>query len=103
MNRILLICISLLTFISLEGFAKERTVFVTVTTSEDGSVLPGVTVAAKGSMAIGTVTESDGKFNLSVPPNLTTLTLSYIGTTPQKANTYAGGCYWGGNLPIQPR
>src|SRR5450759_4659711 len=50
----------------------------TVTSSEDGLPLPGVTVFVKGT-TLGTLTASDGKYVLSVPTSATTLVFSYIG------------------------
>ena len=52
----------------------------TVTGSEDGMPLPGVSVIVKGaSTAIGTATNIEGKYDLSVPANATTLEFSFIG------------------------
>ena len=59
--------------------AQERTVTGKVTSAEDGSALPGVNVVIKGS-AIGTVTDVNGTYRLSVP-NEATLVFSFIGLT----------------------
>jgi hypothetical protein len=59
-------------------WAQERTVTGTVTSSEDGSSLPGVNVLLKGTTN-GSVTDSDGKFSLSVPSSGGILTFSFIG------------------------
>jgi TonB-linked SusC/RagA family outer membrane protein len=54
----------------------------TVTSSEDGLPLPGVTVFVKGT-TLGTLTAADGKYTLSVPTSATTLVFSYIGFKTQ--------------------
>jgi TonB-linked SusC/RagA family outer membrane protein len=59
--------------------AQERNVTGKVTSSEDGTPLPGVNVVIKGS-AIGTVTDVNGTYSLSVP-NEATLVFSFIGLT----------------------
>ena len=59
--------------------AQERSVTGKVTSSEDGTPLPGVNVVIKGS-AIGTVTDVNGTYNLTVP-NEATLVFSFIGLT----------------------
>jgi len=43
-----------------------------------GNVLPGVSVVVKGTTT-GTVTDSDGKFTMSVPANAKTLMFSFVG------------------------
>lgn len=58
------------------AWAQDRTVTGQVTAS-DGSVLPGVSVLLKGT-AIGTQTDGDGRYTLSVP-STGVLTFSFIG------------------------
>ncbi len=47
-------------------------------TDVDGEALPGVNVLVKGT-TIGTVTDTEGKYKLSVPEGATTLMFSFIG------------------------
>lgn len=49
-----------------------------VTSSEDGSALPGVSIVVKGT-TVGTVTDFGGNYVLAVPQDATTLVFSYIG------------------------
>jgi len=49
----------------------------------DGSAVPGVTVVVEGT-TIGTVTNLDGEFSLSVPADSKTLSFSYVGMLTQK-------------------
>ncbi len=58
----------------------------TVTSSEDGLPVPGVTVTVKGT-TLGIVTNSDGKYALTVPSNAQTLTVSFIGFKTQELPT----------------
>jgi TonB-linked SusC/RagA family outer membrane protein len=59
------------------SYAQDRTITGTVT-SDDGAALPGVSVIVKGTTQ-GTVTDTDGKYTLSVPANASTLIFSFIG------------------------
>ncbi len=49
-----------------------------VTSAEDGSALPGVSVVVKGT-TVGTVTDITGDYSVSVPSNATTLVFSFVG------------------------
>ena len=72
-----------LMIISLGAFAQNRQVTGSVTDQDGGSPLPGVNVVVKGT-AIGTATDADGKFSLSVPQNSTTLVFSFVGYAEQE-------------------
>ncbi|HPN22732.1 MAG TPA: TonB-dependent receptor plug domain-containing protein, partial [Tenuifilaceae bacterium] len=54
----------------------------TVTSSEDGMPLPGVSVVVKGT-TVGGATDANGKYELSVPANAQTLSISFIGYVSQ--------------------
>ncbi|MDO8952118.1 MAG: SusC/RagA family TonB-linked outer membrane protein, partial [Draconibacterium sp.] len=56
---------------------------VTGNVTAEGSPLPGVTVVVKGT-TVGTVTNPDGNYSLSVPANAKTLLFSFIGMKPQE-------------------
>ncbi|GCC52523.1 hypothetical protein SanaruYs_27600 [Chryseotalea sanaruensis] len=64
-------------------WAQERTVSGRVTSTEDGSSLPGVNVVIKGSTN-GTVTDADGGYKLSVPSGGGSLIFSFIGLQTQE-------------------
>lgn len=55
-----------------------------VTSSEDGQPIPGVTVIVKGLSGVGTSTNIDGKYSLSVPAAGKVLVFSYVGFKPQE-------------------
>ncbi len=54
----------------------------TVTSSKDGSSLPGVSVIVKGTTS-GTTTDANGKFSISAPAR-STLVFSFVGYTSQE-------------------
>ncbi|MCU0363307.1 MAG: carboxypeptidase-like regulatory domain-containing protein, partial [Bacteroidales bacterium] len=55
----------------------------TVTSSEDGLPVPGVSVLVKGT-TVGTVTLVDGKYSLSVPSGAQNLVFTFIGFKSQE-------------------
>src|SRR5882672_4925476 len=60
----------------------QSTVSGKVTSSEDDSALPGVTILEKGT-ANGTITDTDGNFTMNVNANAT-LVFSFVGYTAQE-------------------
>lgn len=73
----------------IEATAQERTVSGTVS-EKGGTTLPGVSVGIKNS-AVGTVTDDNGKFSLSVPASAATLTFSSTGYATQEVAIPASG------------
>ena len=59
-------------------YAQDRTVSGKITSAEDGSGLPGVTVVVKGTTT-GTITDTDGNYRLNVPQDGAVLVFSFIG------------------------
>lgn len=76
MKKFLLLCFSFVIVFS--SWAQDRVISGKVTAAEDGSALPGVNVVIKGTTN-GTVTDSDGKYSLSVPSGGGILVFSFIG------------------------
>ncbi|MDR7129476.1 TonB-linked SusC/RagA family outer membrane protein [Algoriphagus sp. 4150] len=76
MKKILLF--SFLMVITGLAWAQTRTIDGTVTSSADGSSLPGVSVLLKGTQN-GTITDIDGKYQLSVPSTGGVLVFSFVG------------------------
>ena len=66
--------------------AQERSVTGTVRSADDGSPIPGVNVIIKGTTT-GTVTDVDGKYQISVPEQGTILVFSYIGLASMEVET----------------
>jgi TonB-linked SusC/RagA family outer membrane protein len=81
MKKILLV--SFFTALVFGAWAQERTVSGKVTSSEDGSAIPGVNVLLKGTAA-GSVTDATGDYSLSVPESGGTLVFSFIGFVTQE-------------------
>ncbi len=63
--------------------AQERDVSGKVTSAEDGEGMPGVNVVLKGT-TVGTVTDIEGNYRLSVPSGAQTLVFSFIGFSTQE-------------------
>ncbi|PLK46210.1 TonB-dependent receptor [Emticicia sp. TH156] len=82
MRKSLLSSLLLVLFWSVQVFAQDKTVTGKVTSSDDGSPLPGVSVTLKGSTK-GTTTNADGVYSISAPGNAT-LTFSFIGFVTQQ-------------------
>jgi len=72
----------LLAFFVFVGFqalqAQNVQITGNVTSADDGSPLPGVSVVVKGT-TIGTVTNFNGDYELSVPQSATSLSFSFVG------------------------
>lgn len=83
MRKFLLLICLVLTVTWSNVYAQERLVTGKVTSVNDGSPLPGVNIVVKGTTN-GTVTDTDGKFSLSVPTAEGTLIFSFIGLVTQE-------------------
>ena len=57
----------------------------TISSSEDGMSLPGVSVVVKGT-TVGTVTDINGKYQIAVPADNQILVFSFVGMVTQEAN-----------------
>ena len=80
MKKLVLSWVLILAVIS-TVFAQTRQVTGKVTSSEDGSVLPGVSISAKGSTK-GTSTAADGTYSISVSDG-STLVFTFVGFNSQ--------------------
>jgi TonB-dependent starch-binding outer membrane protein SusC len=79
------------------GFANAQRVLTGTVTDTGRSPLPGVTVVVKGT-TIGTVTNFEGKFNLTVPDNSRALVFTFIGMKSQEV-AITGAEY---NIALEP-
>ncbi len=77
----LLLTLMFLVFVQTFSFAQEKNISGQVT-AETGELLPGVSIVVKGTTH-GTVTNIDGKFNISTDAN-SVLLFSFIGFTAQE-------------------
>ncbi len=67
------------------AFAQNRVVTGTVISNEDNLGVPGATVLVKGT-TIGTATDLDGKYSISVPAGSNVLVFSFVGLRSQEVN-----------------
>lgn len=75
----------LLLFSCLGAYAQNgMTVSGTVVDSH-GEAIIGASVALKGSKTVGTITDLDGNFKLTVPNDKATLVVSFIGRLRRKS------------------
>ena len=63
--------------------AQNRTVTGTVTSAEDNEPIPGANIVVVGHTNIGTTTNLEGKFQISVPSNAKQLQFSFVGMKTQ--------------------
>ncbi|WP_083470280.1 SusC/RagA family TonB-linked outer membrane protein [Rufibacter tibetensis] len=80
MLRLLLFALSLC--IAQAGFAQSKTITGRVTSSDDGSAMPGVSVVVKGTTN-GTSTDTDGRYSIQATPG-SVLIFTFIGSVAQE-------------------
>ncbi|WP_461146688.1 SusC/RagA family TonB-linked outer membrane protein [Spirosoma pulveris] len=84
MRKIIGLSLLLIGVLSMTAWAQDRRVIGKVTSAEDGSPLPGVSVVLKGTTK-GTSTDAGGIFDISVPSAKgTTLVFSFVGVASQE-------------------
>jgi len=88
MKKILLMSFFVSTLFT--AWAQERTVTGKVTSSSDGSGVPGVSIVLKGT-ASGTVSDANGSYSLSVPSAGGTLVFSFVGLVTQEVEVGTRG------------
>lgn len=87
MNRLKLL-IALFVFTGFSALiAQTVTIKGTVTSADDGLPIPSVSVTVKGT-TLGTLTDADGKYTITVPSGATILSFSFVGmkTTTEEIN-----------------
>ncbi|MBK6837816.1 MAG: TonB-dependent receptor plug domain-containing protein [Bacteroidetes bacterium] len=78
MRKTLTLFALLLALVSLKATAQDRTITGKVTSSEDNTTIPGVSVVVVGT-TIGTSTDMNGDYKLTIPPTAKTLRFSGLG------------------------
>jgi len=63
--------------------AQTKEISGKVTSADDGSTLPGVSVSVKGT-TLGTITDMEGAFRLKVPQDVKTLVFTFVGMATQE-------------------
>ncbi|MCG8698703.1 MAG: TonB-dependent receptor plug domain-containing protein, partial [Bacteroidales bacterium] len=82
MKRITSILVCLVVY-GMSIFGQSVQITGTVTSADDGSALPGVTVVVKGDPSTGTITTIDGKYEISAPSDAI-LVFNYVGMETQE-------------------
>src|SRR5688572_31118683 len=82
MKKSLFLFMLALLFIASKQAYAQRSVTGIVTAKSDGAPIAGVNIVVRGS-GTGSITDSQGKFSIHVPPEATTLTFSFIGFLTQ--------------------
>lgn len=77
-------------FFTTVAYAQQMKVNGLVTSAEDGEPIIGASVTVKDNTTIGTVTDLDGKFQLSVPNGTKKIVISYIGMKSQEVTPKSG-------------
>ena len=62
--------------------AQTKGITGTVTASEDGQPIPGVSVSVKGT-TLGTITNIDGIYEMEVPDDAKSLIFTFVGMKSQ--------------------
>ncbi len=83
MNKKLLTTFLVMVSFCMSIFAQDRKISGKVTSAEDGSSLPGVSVQIKGSSK-GVQTDANGFYSISVPSGNATLDFSFVGMVKQQ-------------------
>jgi TonB-linked SusC/RagA family outer membrane protein len=84
MRKVLLLGLMLF-LVNAVAFAQDRVITGTVTSTEDGQGVPGATVLVKGT-TIGTATDIDGRYSISVPAGNNVLVFTFVGLRSQEVS-----------------
>ncbi|GAB2550304.1 SusC/RagA family TonB-linked outer membrane protein [Rufibacter soli] len=88
MKKLLLLFLILLTVVSLDAMAQNRTISGRVTSAVDGSALPGVSVVVKGT-TVGASTDINGRYSVDVTGS-PTLVFTFIGFATREVPVGSG-------------
>jgi hypothetical protein len=83
MKKVVLLFLSFLLMGILVANAQMKTIAGKVVSSDDNSPIPGVSVVVKGT-TMGTITNANGAYSLSIPQTVKTLTFSFVGYRTQE-------------------
>lgn len=86
MKKKITLMLSCLLFLSMQIVTAQRQITGTVTSSEDGGSLPGVSVIEKGT-SNGVITDMNGNYKISVSEGKVTLVFSFVGMATKEVVT----------------
>jgi TonB-linked SusC/RagA family outer membrane protein len=92
MKKILLLFLVLICITISNIYAQNKKITGSVTGSDDGSPLPGVSVKIDGT-SFGTQTDPDGHYSISLPANARSITFSLIGYDKQTITVGGASVY----------
>ena len=78
------IFLAFLLFCGLQVTMAQTRITGNVTSADDGLGIPGVSVIVKDNIKVGTITDIDGKYSLSVPRGSEALLFSFVGMITQE-------------------
>jgi len=82
------LCLAVLLGVAAPAHAQQ-TVSGVVTDASDGTTIPGVTVAIQGTQ-VGTLTDTEGRFEITLPVNRRTLLFSFVGYATEEVTVEEG-------------
>lgn len=82
----LTILLAFLLFTGMQVAFAQRVITGTITSAEDGSTLPGVSVIVKGTSS-GAISDMSGKYRIEVPDGEVTLVFSFVGMKTKEVIT----------------
>ncbi|NBB86655.1 MAG: SusC/RagA family TonB-linked outer membrane protein, partial [Bacteroidetes bacterium] len=82
------LCLAVLLGVAAPAHAQQ-TVSGVVTDASDGTTIPGVTVAVRGTQ-VGTLTDTEGRFEITLPADRRTLVFSFVGYATQQVTVEEG-------------
>lgn len=84
MKALLMLILLAVSTLTIEAYATQQQKAIRgKVSSETGEPIPGATVMVQGT-TVGTITDFNGEFTLSVPPDARTLVISFVGMTTQE-------------------
>ncbi len=83
MKKIILLSI-LTAFLFIQGSFAQRTLTGTILSADDGQPLPGVNIRLKGNPNIGTISDYNGNYTLTVPDSSSVLVFEFLGMNSEE-------------------
>ncbi|GAB2776077.1 TonB-dependent receptor [Rhabdobacter roseus] len=65
------------------ALAQDRVISGRVTSTDDGSSIPGVSILVKGT-SVGSTSDTEGNYRINVPTGANTLVFSFVGLLPEE-------------------
>jgi hypothetical protein len=92
MKKIILLSI-LTAFLFIQGSFAQRTLTGTILSADDGQPLPGVNIRLKGNPNIGTISDYNGNYTLTVPDSSSVLVFEFLGMNSEEKSIIYNAIY----------